>query len=205
MAMLIGRKVGMTQIFEESGKVTPVTVIEAGPCPILQIKTPQKEGYGAIQIGFDETRESRVTAPMNGVFRKAGVKPLRMLREVRVDDTSGYKVGDTLNVKMFEGVTKVHVTGTTKGRGFTGTTKRHGFKTGRMTHGNTSRRAPGSVGSNTTPARILKGKRMAGRMGNEIRTMRNLSVVQIDAENNLLFIEGAIPGANNGLVFVRTA
>jgi len=205
MAMLIGRKLGMTQIYEESGKVTPVTVIEAGPCPILQIKTAQKEGYSAIQIGFDETRESRVTGPMNGVFRKAGVKPLRMLREVRVDDTSGYKVGDSLNVKVFEGAKKVHVTGRTKGRGFTGTTKRHNFRTGRMTHGNTSRRAPGSVGSNTTPARILKGKRMAGRLGYDIRTMRNLSLVQIDAENNLLFIEGAIPGANNGLVFVRTA
>jgi large subunit ribosomal protein L3 len=205
MALLIGKKVGMTQLFEESGRVTPVTVIEAGPCPIVQVKTPEKEGYSAIQIGFVEAKESRTTSPMKGHFKKAGVKPLRILREVRVDDTSEYKVGDAIDVKAFEGVNKVHVTGTSKGRGFAGTVKRHGFKIGRRTHGNKSHREPGSVGNCATPSRIFKGKRLPGRMGGVTRTVKNLSVVQIDAENNLIFVEGAVPGANNGVVFVRTA
>jgi large subunit ribosomal protein L3 len=205
MALLIGKKIGMTQLFEESGRVTPVTVIEAGPCPIVQVKTPEKEGYSAIQIGFVEAKESRTTSPMNGHFKKAGVKPLRILREVRVDDTSEYKVGDAIDVKAFEGVSKVHVTGTSKGRGFAGTVKRHGFRIGRRTHGNKSHREPGAVGACATPSRIFKGKRMPGRMGGVTRTVKNLSVVQIDAENNLIFVEGAVPGANNEVVFVRTA
>jgi large subunit ribosomal protein L3 len=201
--MLIGKKLGMTQIFEESGKVVPVSVIEVGPCPIVQVKTTEKEGYQAIQIGFDEVKESRANKPEIGHFKKAGVGPRRILREIRVADTSAYKVGDTLDVKLFEGASVVHVTGTSKGRGFAGTIKRHNFQRGRKTHGNKNYREPGSVGASAYPSRIYPGKRMPGRMGGVKRTTRNLTLVQIDAENNLLFVKGSIPGANNGIVFVR--
>lgn len=205
MALLIGKKIGMTQLFDESGTVTPVTVIEAGPCSIVQVKTPEKEGYAAIQIGFIDAKESRTTSPMAGHYRKAGVKPQRILREFRVDDTSEFEVGGAVDVKVFEGVAKVHVTATSKGRGFAGTVKRHNFQVGRLTHGNKSHREPGSVGNCATPSRIWKGKRLAGRLGGVTRTVKNLSVVQIDPENNLIFIKGAVPGANNGVVFIRTA
>jgi large subunit ribosomal protein L3 len=194
----------MTQIFEESGKVVPVSIIEAGPCPIVQVKTLEREGYTAIQIGFDELKESRTNKPEQGHFKKANVTPRRILREIRVDDPSSFKVGDTLDVKLFEGARLVHVTGTSKGRGFAGTIKRHHFQRGRKTHGNKNYREPGSVGESAFPSRIFPGKRMPGRMGGVKRTTRNLTIVQIDAENNLLFIKGSIPGANNGIVFVRS-
>lgn len=202
--MLIGKKIGMTQIFEESGRVVPVSVIEAGPCPIVQVKTLEKEGYTAIQIGFDEQKESRVTKPELGHFKKASVSPRRILREIRVEDSSSFKVGDMLDVKLFEGAKIVHVTGTSKGRGFAGTIKRHNFQRGRKTHGNKNYREPGSVGASAFPSRTFPGKRMPGRMGGVKRTTRNLTLVQIDTENNLLFIKGSIPGANNGIVFVRS-
>jgi large subunit ribosomal protein L3 len=205
MAMLIGRKIGMTQLFEESGRVVPVSVIEAGPCPIVQVKTPDKEGYAAIQIGFAAAKESRVTSPLKGHFQKAGVKPQRVLRELRVDDAAAYKVGDVIDVKAFEGAELVDVSGTSKGRGFAGTIKRHHFQRGRKTHGNSNYRAPGSVGNCATPSRIFRGKRMPGRLGGVSTTARNLRLVQVDAENNLLFIRGAVPGANQGIVFIRTA
>jgi large subunit ribosomal protein L3 len=201
--MLIGRKLGMTQIFEESGKVVPVSIIEAGPCPIVQVKTPEKEGYAAIQIGFDEVREARVTKAEAGHCKKNNVAPRRVLREVRVDDASAFKVGETIDVKVFEGAKIVHVTGTSKGRGFAGTVRRHHFQRGKKTHGNKNYREPGSVGASAFPSRIFPGKRMPGRMGGVRRTTRNLTLVQIDAENNLLFVKGSIPGANNGIVFVR--
>jgi large subunit ribosomal protein L3 len=202
--MLIGKKIGMTQIFEASGKVVPVSVIEAGPCPIVQVKTPDKEGYTAIQIGFDEMKESRATKAENGHFKKANVSPRRILREVRVADAGTFKVGDTLDVKVFEGAKIVHVTGTSKGRGFAGTIRRYHFQRGRKTHGNKNYREPGSVGASAFPSRIFPGKRLPGRMGGVQRTTRNLTLVQIDAENNLLFVKGSIPGANNSIVFVRT-
>jgi large subunit ribosomal protein L3 len=202
--MLIGKKIGMTQLFVESGKVVPVSVIEAGPCPIVQIKTREKEGYAAIQIGFEETRESRLTKAEVGHTKKANVTPRRILREVRVEDPTAFKVGDTLDVKVFEGATIVHVTGTSKGRGFAGTIRRHHFERGRKTHGNKNYREPGSVGASAYPSRIFPGKRLPGRMGGGRRTTRNLTLVQIDAENNLLFVKGSIPGANNGIVIVRT-
>ena len=202
--MLIGKKIGMTQMFEASGKVVPVSVIEAGPCPVVQVKTAEKEGYTAIQIGFDETRESRLSKAENGHLKKANVSPKRILREVRVEDAGTFKVGDVLNVKVFEGAKIVHVTGTSKGRGFAGTIRRHHFQRGRKTHGNKNYREPGSVGASAFPSRTFPGKRMPGRMGGVPRTTRNLTLVQIDAENNLLFVKGSIPGANNGIVFVRT-
>jgi large subunit ribosomal protein L3 len=202
--MLIGKKIGMTQMFEPSGKVVPVSVIEAGPCPIVQVKTAEKEGYTAIQIGFDEARESRMSKAENGHCKKANVATHRILREVRVEDTGSFKVGDTLDVKVFEGAKIVHVTGISKGRGFAGTIKRYHFQRGRKTHGNKNYREPGSVGASAFPSRIFPGKRAPGRMGGVPRTTRNLTLVQIDAENNLLFVKGSIPGANNGIVFVRT-
>ncbi len=202
--MLIGKKIGMTQMFEASGKVVPVSVIEAGPCPIVQVKTSEKEGYTAIQIGFDEVKESRMSKAENGHCKKANVATRRILREVRVDDAGNFKVGDTLDVKVFEGAKIVHVTGTSKGKGFAGTIRRYHFQRGRKTHGNKNYREPGSVGASAFPSRIFPGKRAPGRMGGVQRTTRNLTLVQIDAENNLLFIKGSIPGANNGIVFVRT-
>ncbi len=205
MALLIGKKIGMTQIFQESGVVIPVTVVEAGPCPIVQVKTPEKEGYAAIQIGFQEIKEHRATSPMKGHFKTANLKPQRILCEQRVDDAGEFKVGDVLDVTVFADAEKVHVTGVSKGRGFAGTVKRHHFKIGRKTHGSHSQREPGSVGQCATPARIFKGKKLPGRMGGVQRTTKNLKVVQVDAENNLIFIQGAIPGANSGIVYIRTA
>jgi large subunit ribosomal protein L3 len=202
--MLIGKKIGMTQMFEASGKVVPVSVIEAGPCPIVQVKTAEKEGYTAIQIGFDESKESRLSKAENGHLKKANVSPKRILREVRVEDAGTFKVGDVLDVKVFEGAKIVHVTGTSKGKGFAGTIRRYHFQRGRKTHGNKNYKEPGSVGASAFPSRIFPGKRLPGRMGGVPRTTRNLTLVQIDAENNLLFIKGSIPGANNGIVFVRT-
>jgi large subunit ribosomal protein L3 len=202
---LFGRKIGMTQLFEESGQVTPVSVIQAGPCPILQVKTPEKEGYGAIQIGFAEKKAQRTNLSEKGHVKAAGVPVQRILREIRVDDVGGYTVGDAVDVSVFEGTKKVNVTGTTKGRGFSGTTRRWGFKIGRKTHGSHSQREPGSVGQCATPARIFRGKKLPGRMGGVKRTARNLELVQIDTENNLLFVKGSVPGANNGIVFIKTA
>jgi large subunit ribosomal protein L3 len=205
MALLIGKKIGMTQLFEESGKCVPVSVIEAGPCPIVQVKTPEKEGYAAIQIGFDKVKESRATSPVKGHFKKAELAPMRVLREQRVEDASEFNVGDVLDVKVFAGAERVNVTGVSKGRGFAGTVKRHGFRIGRRTHGNSSHREPGAVGQCATPSRIFKGRKLPGRMGGKQRTAKNLKLVQVDAENNLLFIRGAVPGANKGIVFIRTA
>ena len=205
MESLIGKKLGMTQVFEETGRAIPVSVLQVGPCPVVQVKTPEKDGYAAIQIGFEEIKESRTLKPMAGHFKKGGVKPQRFLREVRVDDPSQFKVGDSVGLKQFEGATRVHVAGIVKGRGFAGTVKRHGFKIGRATHGNKNHRAPGSVGSSAWPSRIFKGKKLPGRLGGGQRTVKNLEVVQMDIENNLLFVRGAVPGATNGLLFIRKA
>lgn len=201
--MIIGRKIGMTQLFEDSGRVVPVTVIEAGPCPVVQVKTPEHEGYAAVQIGFAEQKPGRTSSPLQGHFKRAGVAPQSVLSEMRVEDPSQYSAGDSVDVAAFEGVGTVHVTGVTKGRGFAGTVRRHNFRIGRRTHGNTSQREPGSVGNCASPSRIFKGKRMPGRMGGVQRTARNLTLFRIDAEKNLLFIKGSVPGANNGIVVVR--
>ncbi len=205
METLIGKKLGMTQVFEASGEATPVSVIEVGPCPIVQVKTPEKDGYSAIQIGFGDIREKRNTKARLGHFKKAGVSPCRLLREMRVDDSSQFKVGESVDVKVFEGVDKVHVSGTSKGRGFAGTIRRHNFTAGPKTHGSHNVRAPGSVGMCATPSRIFKGKKLPGRMGGKRTTTRNLKLVEIDTENNLLYVKGAIPGANNGFVFIQKA
>ncbi len=205
MKLLIGKKIGMTQLFEKSGKAIPVSVLQVGPCPVVQVKTLEKDGYTAIQIGFQEIKESRAGKPAAGHFEKAKLKPHRVLKEVRVDDPGQYKIGDAVDLKAFEGASRVHVAGISKGRGFAGTVKRHGFRIGRATHGNKNHRAPGSVGNCASPSRIFMGKRMPGRMGGVRRTVKNLEVVQMDTENHLLFVKGAVPGANNGVVFVRRA
>lgn len=203
MTLLIGKKLGMTQLFEETGDLTPVSVIQAGPCPIVQVKTAETDGYAAIQIGYDEVKAQRLAKPLAGHFKNAKVKPLRVLTEVRVEDPTQFKVGDAVDVNAFEPNDIVHVVGQSKGKGFAGTIKRHRHHRGPETHGSHSHREPGSIGMCATPSRVFKGKKMPGRLGGKRTTVRNLRVVGVDAENNLLFVRGAIPGANNGIVYVR--
>lgn len=206
MKGLLGRKLGMTRIFDESGKVIPVTVIEAGPCYVTQKKTVEDDGYSAIQIGFEETEQRKLTRPEWMRLKKVNLPPLRHLRELRMSDVSGYEVGQKLLVDLFKPGDKVDITGLSKGRGFAGVVKRHGFGGGPATHGQSDRhRAPGSIGSGTTPGRVYKGTRMAGHMGNHKTTVQNLQVVMVDPERNLLLVRGAVPGAKNGLVLIREA
>jgi large subunit ribosomal protein L3 len=183
MQLLIGKKLGMTQIFEESGEATPVSVIQVGPCPIVQVKKPETDGYSAIQIGFGTKKKTRVSKPLEGHHKRAGVDACRILKEVRVEDPDQFKIGESLDVKMFEGTERVHVIGVSKGRGFAGTVRRHNFTRGPESHGSKNIREPGSVGLCATPSRIFKGKKLAGRMGGRRTTVRNLKLVQIDAEN----------------------
>jgi large subunit ribosomal protein L3 len=206
MKALLGKKLGMTQIFDQkTGEVTPVTVLQLGPCPVVQVKTKAANGYEAVQIGWGNVRTSVVRLPDRGHFAKAGVTPRRMLREVRVEDASPYQVGQELTVEVFQDVKKVDIVGTSKGRGFAGTVKKHKFHTGSRTHGSRNYRQPGSIGSNSTPNRVFKGQRMAGHMGNVRVTARNVAVAQVDAANNLLLVGGAVPGARTGYVLVREA
>jgi len=212
----------MTQIFSERGEVIPVTVIEAGPCVITQIRTEDRDGYPAIQLGFEETRPKRLTKAERGHLgievgktrqARLGSSPrprklpaLRHLREIRTKDIEGLEVGQKVDVGIFAPGELVDVVGTSKGKGFAGGVKRHGFRGGPKTHGQSDRlRAPGSIGSGTTPGRVLKGVRMAGRMGNSQVTVHNLKVVQVDPERNLLLVRGAVPGANGGLLIVKRA
>lgn len=204
MKAMLGKKLGMTQVFDQkTGEVIPVTVLQMGPCPVVQVKTRESDGYEAVQIGYGELRSSLATLPRRGHFRKAGVQPRRWLREVRVPSAAEYNVGDEVTVDVFKDVQKVDVMGLSKGRGFAGGVKRHNFHTGPKTHGSRNYRQPGSIGQCATPSRVLKGVRMPGRHGNRRVTARNLSVQMIDAENNLLLVAGAVPGARNGFVVVR--
>ncbi len=199
---ILGRKVGMTQIFTETGLSVPVTVIEAGPCYVVQKKTPDKEGYGAIQIGFGVKREKLFNKPIKGHFDKAAVKPLRYLRELRLDDFDSYQVGQEIKADIFAVGDKVDVTGTSKGRGFSGGIKRHGFHRGPMAHGSKYHRRPGSLGA-MGPARVFKGRRLPGQYGAARTTVQNLEVVKVNPENNLLAIKGAIPGPKGSLVIIK--
>lgn len=202
---LLGRKIEMTQMFTEDGQMVPVTVIQAGPCPVVQLKSKDKDGYTAIQIGFDE-RKKNVTKPMKGHFRKANVPAQRHLRELRVDgDEAPVKVGETLTVDIFQVGDVVDVVGTTKGKGFQGTVRRHNFNRGPESHGSMNVRKPGSIGQSSYPSRVFKGMRMGGHMGAAQATSKNLQVMFVDPENNLVFVKGAIPGPNGGVVFVRDA
>lgn len=206
MKGILGKKVGMTQIFDENGEVIPVTVIEAGPCYVTQKKTAETDGYSAIQLGFAEIPEQKLNKPEAGHLARSNTPPVRYLREFQVSDSEAYEEGQKIEASVFEVGDRVDVIGTSKGKGFAGVVKRHGFRGGPKTHGQSDRwRAPGSAGAGSTPGRIFKGMRMAGRMGNERVTVQNLKVVLVDAEKNLLAVKGAIPGAKNGLVIVREA
>jgi large subunit ribosomal protein L3 len=200
---IIGRKLGMTQVFDETGVVHPVTVVEAGPCVVTQIKTPETDGYGAVQLGFG--LDKRLNKPEQGHRRASGFMS-RTLREVNADDPATFSVGQVINCDVFEQGELVDVTGTSKGRGFQGGMKRHGFRGGPKTHGQSDRaRAPGSIGSSATPGRVFKGLKMAGHMGHERVTVQNLRIVRVDPERNLLLIEGSAPGPNEGLLIIRRA
>jgi large subunit ribosomal protein L3 len=206
MKRILGKKVGMTQIFDENGEVIPVTVIEAGPCYVTQKKTTEKNGYNAIQLGFGEVSEKRLTQPEAGHLKKSGAPSVKYLREFEVADPETYEDGQKIDAAVFEVGDRVDVIGTSKGKGFAGAVKRHGFGGGPKTHGQSDRwRATGSVGAGSTPGRIFKGKRMPGRMGNERVTVQNLKVVLVDADKNLLAVRGSVPGAKNGLVIIREA
>ena len=206
MKSLIGKKLGMTQIFNDEGQMVPVTVIEAGPCSVVQRKTTENDGYEAIQIGFAEQKEHRVTKPLLGHFKKAGVAPMKELAEVIVAADDESKAGDTLTAGIFEETAYVDVIGKTKGKGFQGVVRRHGFAGGRASHGGKSTlRVPGSIGMCEFPARVFKGKKMAGQMGNTSITVQNLKVVQVRSDENLVLVKGAVPGANGSTVVLREA
>ncbi len=206
MKGILGRKIGMTRIFNEKGEVVPVTVIQAGPCYVTQVKRTETDGYEAIQVGFEEVHPNRLNKPRLGHLKKHGLPALRILREFRVEDASQYEVGQVLTVEMFQPGDLVDVTGTSKGRGFQGGVKRYGFGGGPKTHGQSDRwRAPGSIGAGTFPGRVLPGTRMAGRMGNRRVTVQNLEVVRVDPEHNLILVKGAVPGHKKGLVMIRQA
>jgi large subunit ribosomal protein L3 len=201
---IIGKKLGMTQLFEESGVVVPVTVVEAGPCPVVQVRTSERDGYQAVQIGFGARKSSRTTRAEAGHASKAGLETTPVvLREFDLAGDEQPTVGENVTVEMFEAGARVKVTGTTKGRGFQGVVKRYGFAGGRASHGATRvHRAPGSIGAGTNPSRVIKGKRMPGHMGDRQQTVRNLKVAKVDAERNLIYIRGALPGPVNGVVFI---
>ena len=203
---LIGKKIGMTQIFDENGNVIPVTLIECGPCVVAQKKTAENDGYDAIQLGFMDAKAKHMTKPEQGHFAKNGLGLKKHLKEFRYDDCSAYNVGDVITVDTFAAGEKVDVTGMTKGHGYSGVVKRWNCHKLRMTHGvGPVHRQPGSMGANSSPSRIFKNKKMAGQYGNEQITVQNLKIVKIDSEKNLVAVKGAIPGAKGGIVFVRNS
>ncbi len=203
MIGLIGKKIGMTQLFSEKGEAIPVTVIEAGPCTVTDVRTSEQNGYSAIQLGFGSNKESRYTRPVLGQFKKRNLPPSRFLKEFRVTDLSGIEVGQKLTVTMFEKGQHVDIQGVTKGRGFQGVVKRHGFVSGHASHGPTFGKQPGSIGASAYPSRVIKGKRLPGRMGGVFLTQKNLEIVAVDAEQNVVMVRGAVPGPTNGLVIVK--
>ena len=203
---ILVKKLGMTQIFHNNGLVVPVTAIEAGPCFVSQVKTMQNDGYQAVQLAFDNVREQLINKPMLGQFKKAELSSMRYLREFKLDDAENYKLGDKITCDVFAEGDIVDVTGTSKGHGFSGTIAKWNFHRHRMTHGNGPvHRHVGSIGANTFPAKVFKGKKMAGRWGNEKVTVQNLKVVKVDAERNLILVKGAIPGSKGSLVSVKSA
>jgi large subunit ribosomal protein L3 len=202
---ILGTKLGMTQVFDETGKAIPVTVVQAGPCPVTQVKTVETDGYSAIQVGFKEVTEKALSKPELGHLAKSNSSPLRHLHEYRLESVGEYELGQQITVEQFSAGQAVDVIGTSIGRGFAGYQKRHNFKRGPMAHGSKNHRLPGSTGAGTTPGRVYPGKRMAGQLGNTRVTVRKLTVVRIDAERNLLLIKGAVPGKPGALVNVVPA
>ncbi len=203
MIGLIGKKLGMTRTFQEDGRSIPVTVIQAGPCVVTQVKTEQTDGYNAVQIGFGAKKPKNTPMPMQGHFRKAETDPLRTLVEYRIDEDHELKLGDSVDLSQLADSQLVDVTGTTKGRGFSGTIKRHGQHRGPAGHGSKNVRAMGSIGMHTFPGRVVPGKAMPGQYGNKRETKKNLTVVSVDTEKNLILVKGSIPGHKNGIVFIR--
>ncbi|MDD6800591.1 MAG: 50S ribosomal protein L3 [Firmicutes bacterium] len=201
---IIGKKIGMTQIFDENGNAIPVTVIEAGPCVVTQKKTVETDGYNAVKYGFSDVEEKKISKPAAGEFKKIGVSPKKHLKEFRLDDISGVNVGDVITADTFAAGDKIDVTGITKGHGYSGVVKRWGAHILKMTHGTGPiHRQPGSMGANSSPSRIFKNKKMAGQYGNEQVTVLNLLVAKVDAEKNIIAVKGAVPGARGGIVFIR--
>lgn len=205
MQTLIGKKIGMTRVYDDAGVQVPVTVVQVGPCVVTQRKTTDRDGYEAVQLGFEEQKESRLTKPQKGHFAKAGAKPQKVLREVRVDAAEKAKAGETVTAKVFEGVTHVDVLGQTKGRGFQGVVRKFRFAGGRASHGGGWTRKPGSIGNREWPGRIFKNKKMPGQMGSVDITTQNLRVVKVLADDHALLLEGAVPGPMGGIVLVRKA
>jgi large subunit ribosomal protein L3 len=200
---ILGTKLGMTQIFDESGLAIPVTIIKAGPCIVTQIKTLETDGYSAVQIGYSEIQSKLMTKPRLGHLHKSGIPPLKYLKEYRIQSSAGESLGATISVTSFNLGDKVSITGKTIGKGFAGTVKRHNFTRGPMTHGSKNHREPGSIGMGTTPGRVYPGKKMAGRLGGKQTTIKNLQIVLINPENNLLVVKGAIPGKLGNLLSIK--
>jgi len=203
MIGLLAQKIGMSQVYDEKGHVVPVTILSAGPCPVVQVKTSETDGYAAVQIGFGKRREKLIPKPLQGHMKKHNAAGLRMLREIRVEDPSAYQIGQTLTVALFEVGVKVDVVGVSKGRGFAGVVRRHHFTAGRATHGCTTHKQPGSSGASAYPSRVVKGKRLPGRMGGARVTVRNLDVIGVDPDQNLIWLRGCVPGHPNGTVLIR--
>lgn len=200
---IVAKKIGMTQIFDqETGEMIPVTVLEAGPCVVTQVKTVENDGYKAVQVGFGETREKLVNKPDMGQFKKAGVEVMRMLQELKLDDSENYNVGDVIKADMFSVGDKVDASGVSKGKGYQGAIHRHGLSRGPMEHGSKYHRHAGSLGSSSAPSRVFKGKKLPGQMGNVERTVQNLEVIRVDAEQNLLLIKGSVPGPKKAIITV---
>jgi large subunit ribosomal protein L3 len=205
VATILGRKLGMTQVWTDDDKLLPVTVIEAGPCVVTQVKTEGRDGYRAAQIAFGDIKESKVNKPMAGHFEKAKVQAKKYLAEFRLAGEDEVKLGQTITVEVLEGAKQVHVTGTSKGKGFAGVMKRHNFHGGPGGHGSHFHRAPGAIGQCATPSRVFKGMKLPGHMGAEAVTVKNLDIVKIDAEQNLLIVKGAVPGGKGALLTIRMA
>lgn len=200
---IVGRKIGMSQVFSEDGKVIPVTVIEAGPCPVVQKKTVEKDGYEALQVAFGTINSKNVNKAITGIYKKAGVEPMRVLREFKFDNCADYAVGQVIKADIFAEGDRVDISGTSKGKGFSGTIKRWNFHIGPMAHGSGYHRGVGSMGSCSSPSRVFKNKKMPGHYGNKKSTMQNLTVVRVDAERNFILVKGAVPGPKGGIVVVK--
>ncbi len=204
MIGLLGKKIGVTQVFADDGRVVPVTALEVGPCTVLQVKTPEKDGYSGLQVGFDDKKRSRAKKPELGIAKKAGAEPKRFVGEVPVPPDKEPALGEELRVELFEGVSEVDVTGITKGKGFQGVMRRWGFHGFPGSHGTDRKhRAPGSIGASASPSRVIKGHKMGGHMGGVRRTVKNLEVMRVDKERNLLFVKGAVPGPSGGYIVVK--
>jgi large subunit ribosomal protein L3 len=199
---LLGNKIGMTQIFDESGNIIPVTILKVGPCIVTQIKTKVKDGYDAIQVGYSYSSNKSLTQPQLGHLQKSNIQPLKYLKEFRIDSIHKFEIGQIINVELFSAGQLVNIKGKTIGKGFSGLQKRHNFARGPMTHGSKNHRAPGSIGMGTTPGRVFPGKKMSGQLGNKVKTIKNMKVIQLDSKENILVLKGSVPGKPGNLVSI---